>query len=51
MHTYSEAELEGLVGEMKPDTAPGPDGSPVQFFKKLWPLVKMGVLHILMTSY
>jgi hypothetical protein len=28
---------------MKSDTTPGPDG----FFKKFWPLMKRGVLHIL----
>ena len=33
--------------DMKSDTAPGPDGFPVPFFKKFWPLVKNGVLHIL----
>ena len=32
---------------MKSDTAPGPDGFPVPFFKKCWKLVKQGVLHIL----
>jgi hypothetical protein len=32
---------------MKTDTAPGPDGFPVVFFKRFWPLVKHGILHIL----
>jgi hypothetical protein len=32
---------------MKMDTAPGPDGFPVLFFKKLWPQLKLGILHIL----
>ena len=32
---------------MKSDTALGPDGLPVLFFKKCWTLVKNGVLHIL----
>jgi hypothetical protein len=31
---------------MKSDTASGPDGFPVIFFKIIWPLVKHGVLHI-----
>jgi exonuclease III len=47
MRTYSEAELDCLLQDMKTDTAPGPDGFPVSFFKKFWPLVKMGVLHII----
>jgi hypothetical protein len=44
--TLSEQELEQIVKDMKSDTAPGPDGFPVMFFKKHWPLVKHGVLHI-----
>jgi hypothetical protein len=44
--TLSELELEHVVKDMKTDTAPGPDGFPVAFFKKHWPLVKHGVLHI-----
>jgi exonuclease III len=47
MRTYSQEELDILVQEMKSDTAPGPDGLPVQFFKKFWPLIRMGVLHII----
>ena len=45
--TFSEEELEEVVKDMKLDTAPGPDGFPVPFFKAFWPLVKHGVLHIL----
>jgi hypothetical protein len=45
--TFSEQELQVLVQEMKSNTAPGPDGFPVPFFKKFWPLLKLGVLHIL----
>jgi hypothetical protein len=47
MLTFSEKELEAIIMGMKSDTAPGPDGFPVFFFKKFWGLVKMGVLHIL----
>ncbi|KAK1693865.1 hypothetical protein QYE76_010562 [Lolium multiflorum] len=46
-YTFSETELEAIVKEMKTDTAPGPDGFPVAFFKKLWPQVKLGILHML----
>jgi hypothetical protein len=46
LRTLSENELEMIVKDMKSDTAPGPDGFPVVFFKKFWPLVKLGVLHI-----
>jgi mannosylglycoprotein endo-beta-mannosidase len=45
--TFSEDELEQVIQEMKTDTAPGPDGFPVLFFKRCWQLVKNGVLHIL----
>jgi hypothetical protein len=34
LRTFTEQELESLVMEMKFDTAPGPDGFPVSFFKK-----------------
>jgi hypothetical protein len=46
MCTFSLEELDNLVQDMKSDTAPGPDGLHVQFLKKLWPLIRMGVLHI-----
>jgi hypothetical protein len=45
--TFSEEELDGLVKDMKTNTAPGPDGLPVIFYKTFWPLVKQGILHIL----
>ncbi|KAK1692879.1 hypothetical protein QYE76_009576 [Lolium multiflorum] len=45
--TFSESELEAIVKDMKTDTAPGPDGFPVVFFKRFWPQVKLGILHIL----
>jgi hypothetical protein len=44
--TFSEAELENIINDMKTNTAPGPDGLPVIFFKSFWPLVKRGILHI-----
>ncbi|KAK1683865.1 hypothetical protein QYE76_044713 [Lolium multiflorum] len=45
--TFSEEELENIVKDMKTNTAPGPDGLPVIFFKTFWPLVRRGILHIL----
>ena len=45
--TLSESELETVVSDMKSNTALGPDGFPVSFFKKFWPECKLGVLHIL----
>ena len=47
MLTFSETELENLVMDMKTNTTPGPDGFPMAFFKKKWPLCIHGVLHIL----
>jgi mannosylglycoprotein endo-beta-mannosidase len=35
MRTLTEQELEGIVMSMKSDTAPGPDGFPVGFLKKI----------------
>jgi hypothetical protein len=46
MLTLSELELEQVVKEMKTDTPPVPDGFLVAFFKKFWPLVNHGVLHV-----
>ena len=40
--TFSEAELKTLIKEMKSNTAPGPDGFPMTFFKSLWPLCRHG---------
>jgi hypothetical protein len=45
--TFIEAELEAIVKDMKPDTAPGPYGFPLLFFKRFWLHVKFGILHIL----
>jgi hypothetical protein len=45
--TFSEEELEAIVKDMKTETAPGPDGLPVAFFKRFWAQVKHGILHIL----
>jgi hypothetical protein len=47
MRSFTEAELDFVLQDTKTDTAPGPDGLPVQFFKRFWPLLKKVVLQIL----
>jgi hypothetical protein len=47
MVTFSESEFDAIIREMKSDTAPGPDGFPMLFFKRFWPNIKHGILHIL----
>jgi hypothetical protein len=32
--TFTPEELDAVLADMKPDSAPGPDGLPVLFFKK-----------------
>jgi mannosylglycoprotein endo-beta-mannosidase len=34
--TFTPEELDEVLESMKPDSAPGPDGLPVVFFKKFW---------------
>jgi hypothetical protein len=47
MRSFIEAELDFVLQDTKADTAPGPDGLPVQFYKQFWPLLKSAVLQIL----
>ncbi|KAK1679993.1 hypothetical protein QYE76_040841 [Lolium multiflorum] len=47
MLTFLEKELEAIVVDMKSNTAHGPDGFSPIFFKRMWPWLKLGVLHIL----
>jgi hypothetical protein len=47
MKTFTSEELDFVLHETKTDTAPGPDGLPVLFYKKFWPLLKQGVMDIL----
>ena len=42
--TFSETVLEAIFQYMKSNTAPGPDGFPVSFFKKFWPECQLGGL-------
>jgi hypothetical protein len=39
-------EIDEVLKETKTDTAPGPDGFPVSFFKRFWPGLRGLVLHI-----
>jgi hypothetical protein len=47
MRSFSAEELDWILKDTKFDTAPGPDGLPVIFFKKFWPLLRNEVLAIL----
>jgi hypothetical protein len=47
MLSFSGEEVDGVLKAMKVDTAPGPDGFPVIFFKRFWALVKPYILAIL----
>jgi hypothetical protein len=47
MLTFSPKELDYVLASMKVDTAPGPDGLPVIFFKRFWALVKTYIMAIL----
>ena len=46
MLTFTGEEMDLVLKSMKVDTAPGPDGLPVIFFKKFWPLVKPLIMEI-----
>jgi hypothetical protein len=42
--TFTAEELEAVLLGMKLDSAPGPDGLPVLFFKKFWGILKGPIL-------
>jgi mannosylglycoprotein endo-beta-mannosidase len=46
MLTFSGEEMDTVLASMKTDTAPGPDGFPVFFFKEFWQLAKPLILAI-----
>jgi hypothetical protein len=45
--TFSPQEVDEVLAQTKLDTAPGPDGFPVAFFKAFWPMLKPLILRIL----
>jgi hypothetical protein len=47
MRSFTTEELDFVLHETKTDTASGPDGLPVMFYKKFWPMLKDAVLQIL----
>jgi hypothetical protein len=47
LRSFSQEELVEVLKETKVDTAPGPDGFPVMFYKRCWPWIKTQVLQIL----
>ena len=47
MVNFSEKDLDEVLASMKVDTAPGPDGLPVIFYKTFWALAKPYILAIL----
>ena len=46
MLTFTGEEMDLVLKSMKVHTAPGPDGLPVIFFKKFWPLVRPLIMEI-----
>jgi hypothetical protein len=45
--TFSEQDLDEVLAQTKTETAHGPDGLPVAFFKSFWNLVRPLILGIL----
>lgn len=45
--TFTQEELDQVLADMKPDSAPGPDGFPMSFFKRFWEILKDPILGIL----
>ncbi|KAK1615442.1 hypothetical protein QYE76_020959 [Lolium multiflorum] len=44
---FSAEDLEEVLHSMRGDTAPGPDGLPVAFYKRFWPNLKGPILQLL----
>jgi hypothetical protein len=45
--SFTLEELDGILHDMKVDSAPGPDGLPVAFFQRLWGTLRLLVFQIL----
>jgi hypothetical protein len=45
--TFMPEELDEVLLSMKPDSAPGPDGLPVLFFKRIWGILRGHILTLL----
>nr|XP_051197209.1 uncharacterized protein LOC127310588 [Lolium perenne] len=45
--TFTQEELDEVLLSMKTDTAPGPDGLPVSFFKRFWGTLRAPILQLL----
>jgi hypothetical protein len=45
--TFTAEELDEVLSSMKPDSAPGPDGLPVLFFKRFWGILRGPILQML----
>jgi hypothetical protein len=45
--TFTSDELDEVLASMKVDSAPGPDGLPVAFFKRFWGILKGPILGML----
>ena len=44
---FSLDELDLVIKDMKSNTAPGPNGYSVEFFKAFWPLIREDVKEML----
>jgi hypothetical protein len=44
---FTAEELDEVLASMKPDSAPGPDGLPVLFFKRFWGILREPILQML----
>jgi hypothetical protein len=44
---FTAEDLDEVLASMKPDSAPGPDGLPVLFFKRFWGILREPILQLL----
>jgi hypothetical protein len=48
---FSEEEIWGVIKEMPPDRAPGPDGFIGAFYKRAWPIIKGELMAAILKLY